>query len=100
MVAHGRVSFNQNRTLPRRNPLRFKFCNVARDTIKKVEEALDGISDTVKTFDGVLNKVNAVKMVLDKVPGQQPASPAAETTGDSLQEVAKDPVNEYVKEEI
>lgn len=74
--------------------------NVARDTIKKVEEALDGISDTVKTFDGVLNKVNAVKMVLDKVPGQQPASPATETTGDSLQEVAKDPVNAYVKEEI
>lgn len=68
-----------------------------RDTLKNVEEALNGISDSVKSFDGILNKVNAVKLVLDKIPGQQPAAPATVTEGDNLTEVAKDPVNAYVK---
>lgn len=70
------------------------------DTIKNVEEELDAISDTIKGFDGVLNKVNAVKMVLDKVPGQQPVTQAQVTEGDNLNEIAKDPVNNYVKEDI
>lgn len=60
-------------------------------------KALDGLSDNIKNITGLTNKVNAVKIVLDKVPVGIPAGHNIPDKVENCSDVAKDPVNEYVK---
>lgn len=63
-------------------------------------EALNGLSDTVKSIDGLTNKVNAVKFLVDRIPtgmptNTQPSAGQSEDKPDA--EDFNDPVNEYAK---
>ena len=68
----------------------------------KAVASLDAISDNVKSIDGLANKVLALKTLLDRVPGVAPAAPQTTTTAEdklqkSLDEVAKDPINQEAR---
>lgn len=76
---------------------------VADQAVKEATEALDAISDNVKSIDGLKNKVMAVKTVLDRTPLMAPVTPAPlEKTEDQkkaeeLADSAKDEVNQEAK---
>lgn len=75
----------------------------AVQTVKEATDALDAISDNVKSIDGLKNKVMAVKTVLDRTPLVAPVTPAPlEKTEDQkkaeeLADSAKDEVNQEAK---
>ena len=76
---------------------------VADQAVKEAIDALDAISDNVKSIDGLKNKVMAVKTVLDRTPLMAPVTPAPlEKTEDQkkaeeLAASAKDEVNQEAK---
>jgi len=97
----GKVTLTQDQLQTIEDALAQK--KVADQAVKEATEALDAISDNVKSIDGLKNKVMAVKTVLDRTPLMAPVTPAPlEKTEDQkkaeeLSDSAKDEVNQEAK---
>lgn len=96
----GKVTLTQDQLQSIEDELAAK--KVADQAVKEATEALDAISDNVKSIDGLKNKVMAVKIVLDRTPLMVPVTPATVETNDQkkakeLAESAKDEVNQEAK---
>lgn len=74
-----------------------------KKAVNEATQALDGISDHVKSIEGLTNKVNALKAVINLIPSAVPANqtPPAKTSDskeDQYKESKVDPVNNYFNE--
>lgn len=101
-VIDGKITLTEEQVQSIENALAQK--KASEDAVKDATDALDAISENVKSIEGLKNKVMAVRTVLDHAPLMSPITPTPkpENKDDEeqkkLAESAVDPVNEYVKE--
>lgn len=94
----GKVSLTEDQLQSIEDALAQK--NAADKDVKDATEALDAISDNVKSIDGLKNKVMAVKTVLDRTPLMAPVNQAplqdseAQKKAKELKDSAVDEVNQ------
>ncbi len=96
----GKVTITQDQLQTIEDALAQK--KIADQAVKEATEALDAISDNVKSIEGLKNKVMAVKTVLDRTPLMAPVTTTPQQTEEQkkakeLEESAKDEVNQYVR---
>lgn len=96
----GKVTLTQEQMQSIEDALSAK--KVAEQAVKDATEAIDAISDNVKSIEGLKNKVMAVKTVLDRTPLMAPVTTASQQTEElrkakELEDSAKDEINQEAR---